>query len=126
MRICCTDGPTEYPAIIWEVYSSKSPTGVRRSIAVSNDGGKWVFAESGERYPFEQSDRYNRRRIQERFTAEMLDEYAAQFGIEIFSDEFLMVNASAPAVRLERTTKIWHSPEFTLRDVVEGKPWRRG
>src|SRR5262249_217120 len=62
MRVCCTPNHAKYPAVIWEVYAPEvrggcPPLGYRRSIAAVNDDG-WVFEESGERFPFEEAERY--------------------------------------------------------------------
>lgn len=130
MRLCCTPQHAAYPATIWEVYAPESlgggsPLGYRRSIAAANDGGRWVFEESGERYPFEQVERYAVRRKGDRFTAEMLRAYLLHFGIELFTDDFLRVDAATPAVRLQQQTNVHHTPEFTLEQVAAGVPWRR-
>ena len=55
MRVCATPLAATWPAIIWEVYApeflgGKPPLNYRRSIAASNDGGRWVFKESGLAY----------------------------------------------------------------------------
>lgn len=56
MRTCSTPDDALYPATIWEVYAPPELGGdalhYRRSIAASNDGGSWMFSETGERYPF--------------------------------------------------------------------------
>lgn len=129
MRVCCTPDRAKYPATIWEVYAPESlggcpPLGYRRSLAAANDGARWVFEESGERYPFEQIERYAERRKQDRFTREMLCDYLRHFGAELITDEFLRVEAATPAVRLQQVTNIWHTPEYTLEQVVAGVPWQ--
>ena len=43
----------------------------------------------------------------------------------VFSDEFLRVDASAPAVRLQQVTNLHATPEFTLEQVVAGVPWQQ-
>jgi hypothetical protein len=130
MRVCCTVERARYPGTIWEVYAPESlggcpPLGDRRSIAAMNDGGRWIFSETGERYPFEQIERYSAWRKRNRFTREMLRDYLRHFGIELFADEFLHVDAGSPAVRLQQVTNVWHAPEYTLEQVVAGVPWQR-
>jgi hypothetical protein len=130
MRVCSTADTAKYPAVIWEVYAPESlggkpPLGYRRSIAAMKDGGRWTFEESGERFPFEQVGRYEERRKRDRFTREMLRDYSREFGIELFSDEFFRVDAASLAVRLQQRTKVWHTPKFTLEQVVAGVPWQR-
>ena len=101
------------------------PLGYRSSLGASNDGDRWEFFESGERYPFEQIERYAERRKRDRFTRAMLRDYLRHFGIELMTDEFLRVDATTQAIRLQRVTKVWHTPEFTLEQVVAGVPWQR-
>lgn len=130
MRVCCTADTAKYPAVIWEVFApetlgGKPPLCYRRSIAAMNDGGRWVFEESGERFPFEQVARYAERRKRDRFTSEMLRDYLRECGVQLFADEFLRVDSASPAVRLQQSTKIWHTLEFTLEQVVAGVPWKR-
>ena len=130
MRVCCTPDDAMYPAVMWEVYAPEvrggcPPLGYRRSIAALDDGGRWVFEESGERFPFEEVERYISRRKRDRFSREMLAGYLHHFGIELFRDAFLQVDATTPAVRLQQVTEIQSSPEFTLDQVAAGLPWRR-
>ena len=61
---------------------------IRRSISVSNDGGRWRFDANGEPLDFEQLERYKARQIRERFTPEMLEEYLTALGINFFSQNF--------------------------------------
>jgi hypothetical protein len=84
-----------------------------------------VFEESGDRFPFEEVERYTLRRKRDRFTREMLARYLHHFGIELFTGASLCVDATTPAVRLQQVTKISSSPEFTLDQVTAGLPWRR-
>lgn len=130
MRVCSTPENSQFPATIWEVYAPHSlggvpPLGYRRSLAAAKDGGKWVFEEAGERFPFELSDRYQAPLKRDRFTSEMLRDYLKEFGVRLFADDFMLVDQMTPAVRLQQITNVWHSPEFTLKEVVAGKPWHR-
>lgn len=137
MRVCCTAERArwpatiwEAPATIWEVYAPESlggcpPLGDRRSICAAKELFFWEFSESGERYPFEHVERYSAWRKRDRFTREMLRDYLRHFGIELFADEFLHVDAGSPAVRLQQVTNVWHAPEYTLEQVVAGVPWQR-
>ena len=129
MRVCST-GPDLYAATIWELYAPSSLggdplLGYRRSLSAANDGGKWKFSEAGEPFPFELVDRYQLRRKRNRFTSDMLRDYVAHFGIRLFDDEFLRVSVHSPAIRLQQITNVWHTPEFTCDEVIEGKPWRK-
>src|SRR5204863_7464290 len=119
-----------WSANIWEVYAPASlggtlPLGYRRSIAAANDGGRWVFEESGEAFEFERTELYNARRKKERFTRELLEEYLNEFGIRPFDDSFFVVDNGHEAVLLERTQPVFTLPEYTLEEVVCGAPWQR-
>ena len=59
-----------------------------RAITAGNDGGKWVFRSSGTPLPFEKLETYRARRIQDRFTSEILEEYCAHLGLDIFNEDF--------------------------------------
>lgn len=56
--------PSRYAPSIWERYAPDElggapPRGYRRSIASANDGGRWIFDQSGEPYPFEEIGAYS-------------------------------------------------------------------
>ncbi len=129
MRVCATQSDATWPSVIWEVYAPSNlggnPLGHRRSIAASNDGGRWTFSSIGEPYPFEQVDAYSRPRKRDRFTRELLDLYLREFKLNPFRDDFYAVSSSRSAVGLERTSR-WSNrpPEFTLAEVSAGLPWR--
>jgi hypothetical protein len=53
-----------------------------------NDGGRWKFGTNGEPLPFENLRQYETRRIQDRFTLEMLAQYLGSFGIDYLSSEY--------------------------------------
>jgi hypothetical protein len=131
MRVCVTPPAGNWPAVLWEVYAPKelggdSTLGYRRAISAMNDGGRWVFNQSGEPYPFEEVAKYTLPRKRDRFTREMLIDYLAQFGLAPLSDAFYSVSGDRRAVVLERTSR-WNNPppEFTLEQVVAGVPWRQ-
>jgi hypothetical protein len=130
MRVCSTAPGAMFRANVWEVYAAVefggTSLGYRRSIAAANDGGRWVFEESGERYPFEKPGFYTLTRKRDRFTRELLAEYLAHFGLEPFSDSFYHVSPEHPAVLLEDEAR-WPSrpPEFTL-DEARVKNLRKG
>ena len=90
-----------------------------------NDGGRWVFEQSGEPYPFEKLDAYERSRKRDRFTRELLEEYLQHFGIRPFADDFFVVTATGPAILLERPPWPNEPPDFTLDEVIAGVPWKR-
>jgi hypothetical protein len=59
-----------------------------RHIAVTNDVGGWEFAAQGEVQPYEKTENYQKRKIVERFTPEMLESYCKALGIELFDANF--------------------------------------
>ncbi len=61
-----------------------------RSIYAANDGGRWVFGHSGEPFPFEQVEKYQARRVRDRFTFEMLKDYLRHLGLAPFEEDFYM------------------------------------
>ncbi len=130
MRVCATLPGATWPATIWEMYASESlggqpPLNYRRSIAVSNDGGRWKFSQSGVPFDFERPELYESRRKKDRFPREVLCEYLEHFSIQPFTDAFFSVTAATPAILLQQVKPVVSMPEFTLEDVVAGKPWER-
>lgn len=88
-----------------------------------NDDGRWIFDQSGKPYPFEEVAAYWRPRKRDRFTPQMLQTYLAHFGLFPFDDDFYVVNSTSPALLLERPRYRNEPPDFSLEDVVAGKPW---
>jgi hypothetical protein len=128
LRVCSTPPGTLHPATVLEVYAPPSlggqpPLGYRRSIAALKDGVKWVFNESGEPFAFEDTRRYNRRLKRERFDRAMLERYLAHLGVTTLGDSMFALDVHSPAVALQQVTLVWHTPEFTLEEVIAGKPW---
>lgn len=75
-----------YGATMLEVYGSdRKPI---RIIYAANDGGKWVFGESGVPFPFEEMAKYNEKKIRDKFTGEMLCGYLKNLGISAFDETF--------------------------------------
>ena len=81
-----------FGATMFEVYGrdsvSHSLLNIRRSVCAANDGGRWVFDANGVAFEFEQPERYKARRIRDRFTPELLEEYLAHLGIRVFEPDF--------------------------------------
>lgn len=76
-----------------------------RVVSASNDGGRWVFDQFGEPFPFEKVERYQERRVRDRFTFEMLKEYLPE---------------GAPAWLVEKTGPVVAShQEYTLAQARE-------
>jgi hypothetical protein len=76
----------KFPATIMEVYDPAAvddPMLCRRAIYAVDDGGRWEFGESGERFEFEDVDAYRRRRVRDRFTPELLERYLIELGVPV-------------------------------------------
>lgn len=91
-RSHCTDkdGLQLYGAVEFSLYGPKETDWLNRirSISVTNDVSGWEFVARGEGQPYEQTENYDRRKIIDRFTPEMLECYCAALGIELFNPDF--------------------------------------
>jgi hypothetical protein len=61
---------------------------IERSVSIINDVGGWEFNSIGAVQPFEHVDRYAARRIADRLTSGMLEEYCRALGIDLFDQNF--------------------------------------
>jgi hypothetical protein len=93
-------GRGRFAGTILEVYDpdSDDPLLCRRAVYAADDGGRWAFGESGERFPFEEVDAYRRRLIRDRFTPELLERYLMALGVPVDLEPDL-----SAAVLLEHT-----------------------
>ena len=73
-----------YGATILEVFGpgQEGKLNYVRSIAAANDGGRWVFEQSGEVQWFEEVEQYRERLVKNRFNREMLGRYLRALGID--------------------------------------------
>lgn len=83
------DGDGRYGATILELYGPERTEFLNyvRAISASNDGGRWRFDTSGTPQAFEDEAAYERRRIKDRFTPQMLSDYLRVMGINAFEPE---------------------------------------
>jgi len=91
-------GGGRYGGVMLDVFGPEQPGKILnyvRSIYVSNDGGRWVFGHSGEPFPFEQVERYQARRVRDRFTFEMLKDYLRHLGLSPFEEDFYLPSGSS-------------------------------
>lgn len=49
---------------------------------------KWTFVDMGDPLPFEDTSRYSARRVRDKFTQELLIQYAAAVGLRPFDEDF--------------------------------------
>jgi hypothetical protein len=82
-----------YGAVMLDVFGPEQPgklTNYVRAVEVANDGGRWVFEQEGEPFPFEQVEKYQARRVRDRFTFEMLKDYLRHLGLAPFEEDFYL------------------------------------
>lgn len=129
LRACVTPPGALYQGVILEVYDTPQAggdaDGYRRSIAAMNDGGRWVFEQSGAPFAFEDTARYDARKKRDRFTPDMLFSYLEHLGIPHLSDETLQPGGSCRGMLLA------HPPleGFSTHSLAETKAldfWRHG
>ena len=79
-----------YGGVQLHIFAPEGTGGMNyeRVIEATNDGGRWVFDTSGTVQDFEQLDRYKARKVRDRFTPQMLEEYCAAMGIRLFDADF--------------------------------------
>jgi hypothetical protein len=110
-----------YGAVMLTVYGPH-PTGWLnqvRAVSASHDGGRWVFEQSGEPFPFEKVEQYQARKIRDRFTFDMLQEYLRHLGLTPFEEDFYLPEG-VPAWLVEKTGPVVPTHrEFTLAQVRE-------
>jgi hypothetical protein len=75
--------------------------------------GGWIFVDLGDRLPFEDTDAYTAPRTRDRFTQQMLIDYAAALGLRPFDADFyapdrgaVLVEHTGPAIWGERLADI--------------------
>ena len=81
-----------------------------RALVCANDGGRWVFDQSGEPFPFEKLEQYQARRVRDRFTFDMLKDYLRHLGLSPFEEDFYLPEG-APAWLVERKGSVSPPPQ---------------
>lgn len=120
LRACATPAGARFPAVMLEVYDTPqagaTEDGYRRSIAAANDGGNWVFDQSGTPFAFEDVARYGARIKRDRFTPDMLANYLGRLGIPRLTDATLQPDGRCRAVLLARPAH-GHLPQYSLQEA---------
>lgn len=120
MRVCVTRPAVSYPAVIWEVYDTPGAGGdeygYRRSIAAANDGGRWVFEQSGAPFDFEDTGPFAARRRRDRFTADALWANLAAMGIPRLEDALFEPETPETRFLVERPYHD-HLPKRRLSEI---------
>lgn len=83
IRIVDNNEGGESAARILDIYGpdGSPPLFSRRSIALANDGGRWVFEQTGAPFEFEDVAAYARRPLTARFSSAMLWRYVEALGV---------------------------------------------
>jgi len=81
---------TNTSAVRFELWGPEQTDGLNlvRHVGVFNDYGRWSFEFGGTPLPFETPEKYKARRVRDRFTPAMLEDYAAALGIRLFDADF--------------------------------------
>jgi hypothetical protein len=114
-------GKGRYGAVMLDVYGPHQTAWLNyvRALGASNDGGRWVFDEFGEPFPFEQREKYQERRVKDRFTFEMLKEYLHHLGLSPFEEGFFLPEG-VPAWLVEKSGPlVLARKEYTLAQARE-------
>jgi hypothetical protein len=114
-------GEGRYGAVMLEVYGPHQTAWLNhlRAVSASNDGGRWVFDQFGEPFPFEKLEQYQARRVKDRFTFDMLKEYLHHLGLSPFEEDFYLPRG-AHAWLVEKTGPVVPAhKEYTLAQARE-------
>jgi hypothetical protein len=113
-------GPGQYGSVQLDVWGPDGapPLQYVRSVHAANDGGRWVFGQSGAPFAFEETERYRARRIRDRFTFAMLRRYLDSLGIRGFDRDFYMPEEKATLIERTRSNDVEaRSRDFGLDEV---------
>lgn len=114
-------GKGRYGAVMFELYGPRQTHWLNhlRTLYATNDGGHWVFGQSGEPFPFEKLEQYQSRRVRDRFTRDMLTEYLLHLGLSPFQEDFYLPPSSS-AWLVEKTGPVVPAQkEYTLAQARE-------
>jgi hypothetical protein len=88
-----------------------------RTVSVAHDGQRWQFSAHGVQQDFEDESSYRSRRVRDRFTSAMLQDYCDALGIECFNPDFY----GPRAVLVESTVPL--APGATQMSLREVQAW---
>jgi hypothetical protein len=89
-----------------------------RTIQLSNQGEKWVFTQTGTPFSFEDEGQYKARKVKDRFSFQLLGQYARALGLRPFDESFYLPTEHPSAVLIEKVGPA--NPkmeEFTIGDA---------
>jgi len=91
-----------------------------RAIYTAHNGSRWEFGSHGAPFPFENLESYKARKIRDRFTPDMLNDYLVHFGINAFDPDFYNAVAVHPAMLVEKSGPyVKDYAEFTFAELAE-------
>ncbi|MCB0008567.1 MAG: hypothetical protein KDE04_19005, partial [Anaerolineales bacterium] len=103
------DGKGRYGACMFVLFGPRPenslPHNCIRSITAANDGGKWVFDTYGLPLPFENAGQYLLKRVRDKFTFEMLEEYLAAMSLFPFDESFYLPPGNERAILATTSAK---------------------
>jgi len=114
-------GKGNYGAVILEKYG---PVGLpilntERAIYAAHNGSRWEFGCTGEPFAFECVEAYKARKVQDRFTPELLNSYLMQFEINAFDPYFYRSDRTNSAVLVEKSGPyVTGYAEFTFAELA--------
>jgi hypothetical protein len=78
-----------YGAVQFELFGPQQTSFLNyvRTISVLFDGNRWVFDANGIEQWFERPEAYKARRVRDRFTTGLLEEYCRKLGIDVFNPD---------------------------------------
>jgi hypothetical protein len=88
---------------------------IARSVSIINDVGGWEFNNRGTVQDFEQADRYAERKIADRLTSSMLEDYCRALGIRLFDEDFY----GGPGVVTH--ARPWFLPKLATTPLAEAR-----
>jgi len=114
------DGGGRYGAVMLDMYGPEQPGKIHnyvRALGASNDGGRWVFDQEGEPFAFEQVEKYQERRVRDRFTFEMLKDYLRHLGLSPFEEDFYLPQGSSAWLAQKTGPFTTVGREYTLEEA---------
>jgi len=113
-----------YGAVMLDVFGPKQPGKLNnyvRALGASNDGGRWVFDESGEPFAFEQVEKHQERRVRDRFTFDMLKDYLRHLGLSPFEEDFYMPAGSSAWLIQKAGSFTTVGRQYTLEEALAAR-----
>jgi hypothetical protein len=114
------NGGGRYGSVMLDVFGPKQPGKILnylRTLYAANDGGRWVFGQSGEPFAFEQVEKYQERRVRDRFTLEMLKDYLRHLGLCPFEEDFYLPPGSRAWLVQKTGPSTTGGREYTLEEA---------